>query len=99
MNIFAIVFQSVALALVLVTTLISQKSTRSEFAISLFFQNGLFFPLIIISGFFGSDSSHAVLLFIFIIFHPPDVHPFQQVFSHPVVFEEEVLHAVGRGRD
>jgi malate permease and related proteins len=64
------VFQAVALALVLVTTPLSQKSTRSEFALSLFFQNGLFFPIIVISGLFGAGSSYAVLLFIFILFHP-----------------------------
>lgn len=63
-------FQAVALTLVLGSRFLSQKSTRSEFALSLFFQNGLFFPLIVISGLFGSDSSHGVLLFIFILFHP-----------------------------
>jgi predicted permease len=63
-------FQSMSLALVFVTTRLSQKSTRAEFAISLFFQNGLFFPLIVISGLFGSSSPYAVLLFIFILFHP-----------------------------
>jgi malate permease and related proteins len=63
-------FQALSLGLVLVTRPISQKRTRSEFALSLFYQNGLFFPLIVISGLFGSNSSHAVVLFIFILFHP-----------------------------
>jgi malate permease and related proteins len=63
-------FQSASFALVLATGFISQKSTRGEFALSLFFQNGLFFPLIVISGLFGAGSPYAVLLFIFGIFHP-----------------------------
>ncbi len=63
-------FQCVALALVFATGFFSQKTTRSEFALSLFFQNGLFFPLIIITGLFGAGSPYAVQLFIFILFHP-----------------------------
>jgi malate permease and related proteins len=63
-------FQAVTLALIFGVAPLSRKSTRSEFAISLFFQNGLFFPLIVIGGLFGSDSPYAVLLFIFILFHP-----------------------------
>jgi malate permease and related proteins len=63
-------FQSVSFLLVLVTGYMSQKSTRGEFGISLLFQNGLFFPLIVISGLFGAGSPYAVLLFIFGIFHP-----------------------------
>ena len=49
---------------------ISQKETRREFAISLFYQNGIFFPLAIITGLFGSDSAYLVMLFLFISFHP-----------------------------
>jgi malate permease and related proteins len=63
-------FTAIALALVCVAMFLSQKSTRGEFALSLFFQNGLFFPLIVIGGLFGAGSPYAVQLFIFIIFHP-----------------------------
>ena len=35
-------FSSIALALSLITMFVSKKETRHEFAISLFFQNGLF---------------------------------------------------------
>jgi malate permease and related proteins len=63
-------FECVALALVFASAFVSGKSTRSEFALSLFFQNGLFFPLIVITGLFGAGSPYAVQLFIFIIFHP-----------------------------
>ena len=48
---------------------ISQKKTRREFAITLFYQNGIFFPLAILSGMFGTDSSYIVLLFLFTIFY------------------------------
>jgi predicted permease len=65
-----VLFALVSLALTIITMFISRKSTRSEFALSLFFQNGLFFPLIILSGLFGAGSPYAVQLFIFIIFHP-----------------------------
>ena len=63
-------FAVVALALTLLTAFLSQKSTRREFALSLFYQNGLFFPLIVMTGLFGAGSSYAVQLFIFVIFHP-----------------------------
>jgi malate permease and related proteins len=63
-------FECVAILLVLVAKSISQKETRGEFALSLFFQNGFFFPLIVISGLFGPSSPYVVQLFIFIIFFP-----------------------------
>lgn len=66
-----LLFSVVALCLTLITMFASQKNTRSEFAISLFFQNGIFFPLIIIGGIFGRQTPYLVQLFIFIIFHPP----------------------------
>ncbi len=65
-----LLFSVTALVLTLITMFLSQKSTRSEFALSTYFQNGIFFPLIVISGLFGSESTYAVQLFIFIIFHP-----------------------------
>ena len=65
-----LVFSAIALALSLVTMFVSAKTTRREFAISLFFQNGIFFPLIIISGIFGPTNSYTPILFIFIAFHP-----------------------------
>ena len=36
----------------------------------MFFQNGLFFPIIIITGLFGTGSPYLVQLFIFIMLHP-----------------------------
>jgi predicted permease len=63
-------FAAVSLVLTLITMFLSNKETRGEFALNLFFQNGLFMPLIIISGIFGTDSSYIPQLYIFIIFHP-----------------------------
>ena len=63
-------FTAFSLILTLITTFISQKNTRGEFAINLFFQNGLFFPLIIISGIFGTDVPYIPQLYIFIMLHP-----------------------------
>jgi malate permease and related proteins len=63
-------FEVVAFCLTLFAVFVSQRSTRSEFALSLFFQNGFFFPFIVVTGLFGSSSPYAVQLFIFILFHP-----------------------------
>ena len=64
------VYAAISFVLSLVTSLISRKDTRSEFIINLFFQNGLFFPLIIIGGVFGQDAPYLPQLYIFIILHP-----------------------------
>lgn len=66
-----LLFSVVALLLTLITMFASKKDTRSEFALSLFFQNGIFLPLIIIGGLFGRGTPYLVTLFIFMIFHPP----------------------------
>jgi malate permease and related proteins len=63
-------FATVSLALTFITSLISKKETHSEFAMNLFFQNGLFMPLILIGSIFGADSPFIPQLYIFIIFHP-----------------------------
>jgi malate permease and related proteins len=63
-------FSIVVLALSLITAFLARKEFRSEFAISLFFQNGIFFPLIIITGLFGVNSPYLVLLFLFIFIMP-----------------------------
>lgn len=63
-------FAGISLVLTFITMFVSRKDTRGEFAMSLFFQNGLFFPLIIISGVFGTDAAYLPQLYIFIIIHP-----------------------------
>ena len=64
------VFAAISLILTLITMFLSNKDTRGEFAINLFYQNGLFFPLIIIVGIFGQDAPYLPQLYIFIILHP-----------------------------
>jgi hypothetical protein len=51
-------------------SLLSRRGTRREFAVSLFFQNALFFPLAILTGVFGADSPYVVDLFFFILLFP-----------------------------
>jgi len=63
-------FAFVTLLLTFLASFISQKGTRSEFAITLFFQNAIFFPLIVINGIFGKETPLIAQLFIFIILHP-----------------------------
>jgi len=63
-------FAVISLILTLITMFVSRKDTRGEFAINLFYQNGLFFPLIVLSGIFGTDTPYLPQLYIFIILHP-----------------------------
>jgi predicted permease len=63
-------FAGLSLILTLITMFVSDKETRGEFAINLFYQNGLFFPLIIISGIFGPNTSYLPQLYVFVILHP-----------------------------
>lgn len=49
---------------------ISRPENRREFAVSLFFQNGLFFPYAVIVGLYGPDSPLTVDLFLFTLFYP-----------------------------
>jgi len=63
-------FAAISLILTLITMFVANKATRGEFAINLFYQNGLFFPLIVISGIFGVDAPYLPQLYIFIMLHP-----------------------------
>jgi len=65
-----VAFAAMALVLSLATMFFSAKATRREFALTLFFQNGLFFPYIIMNGIFGPTSPYTAVLFIFIALHP-----------------------------
>jgi malate permease and related proteins len=65
-----LVFSALSLLLSLLGMFASTKATRREFAASLFFQNGLFFPFVIITGIFGPTNPYSAILFIFIAFHP-----------------------------
>jgi predicted permease len=63
-------FTVVALALSLSSSFLVRKEIRAEFTIGLFYQNGLFLPILIIEGLFGGDNPYLVPLFLFVIFHP-----------------------------
>jgi len=65
-----LVFTAIALVLTFICRYISARETRGEFGLSLFFQNGIFFPLIILSGIFSTTTPFIAQLFIFIMFHP-----------------------------
>jgi len=62
-------FTVLSAGLTFIFMFVSQKKTRREFAISLFYQNGIFFPLAILTGMFGDDSSYVIFLFLFALFY------------------------------
>jgi len=64
-------FTGISLCLTLLFMFVSEKSTRREFALSLFYQNAIFFPLAILVGMFPEDPSYLVYLFFFTILYPP----------------------------
>ena len=63
-------FMACTAVLTLLSMLVARKDTRREFAISLYYQNAIFFPLAIITGMYGEDSPYLVFLFLFTIFYP-----------------------------
>lgn len=63
-------FTAVALVLSLLASFLVGKEMRGEFASSLFYQNGLFFPILILGGIFGQGSSYLVPLFLFTVLYP-----------------------------
>ncbi len=65
-----VVFTGIAALLTGMFMFASKKTTRREFAMSLFLHNGLFFPLAILAGMFGASSPYLVSLFLFMIFYP-----------------------------
>ena len=68
-----IFFTLISLSLTLIFRYVSNKKTRREFSISLFYQNAIFFPLAILTGMFqgGKLENYQVYLFFFTIFYPP----------------------------
>ncbi len=65
-----VVFTLLAAGLSFLSMFASHKKTRREFAISLFFQNGLFFPLAILPGIFPDEPIYLAYLFLFMLFFP-----------------------------
>ena len=70
MPLWWLLFMGIIALLTIVFSYISKLETRSEFRISLFYQNAIFFPLAILSGMFGDASIYIVYLFLFTLFYP-----------------------------
>ncbi len=64
------VFTLIAFCLTHLFMLISAKKSRAEFGLSLFYQNGIFFPLAILTGMFQPAEDYVVALFLFTLFFP-----------------------------
>lgn len=64
-------FTALSLGLTTIFMFASKKTNRREFAVSLFFQNAIFFPLAILTGIYPNDPSYVLYLFFFTVFYPP----------------------------
>ena len=62
-------FTIIAFIITLIGVIFAKKEKKREFGISLFYQNGIFFPLAIIAGMFGRNSNYMIDLFLFMIFY------------------------------
>ncbi len=92
-----LVFTIIAAMLTIIFMFISQKKTRREFAITLFFQNGLFIPLVVLSGIFPTDSSYQITLFLFMLFFPMLLFNSYQLFFKKQDFTlnwKKILHQI-----
>jgi len=91
-------FTLIAGGLTFIFMFVSKKDYRREFAISLFYQNGIFFPLAILVGIFPNDPSYQVHLFFFIIFYPPlffsTYHFFFKEKSKKAIDLKKIFHPV-----
>ncbi len=63
-------FTLVSLALAFLTSFLVKKEFRGEFITGLWYQNAIFFPLLIISGLFSQPSEYLVTLFLFAFIQP-----------------------------
>lgn len=63
-------FTVIAAGITSISSFTSTKKIRREFALALFYQNGIFFPIALLGGMFGSDSLYVTSLFIFTLLYP-----------------------------
>jgi predicted permease len=63
-------FLVVSLVFSILGSFLTKKEYRGEFTTALFYQNGLFFPIIILVGLFGAQNSYLPALFLFVFLHP-----------------------------
>ncbi len=73
MPVWWLAFSAISLGLSIATSFLIKKGSRGEFVMSLVFQNGIFFPLIIISGLFKNPQSYLVVVFLFLILQPSTI--------------------------
>jgi len=80
-------FIGVSLPLSLFCSLMISRHHRREFAMGLFYQNALFFPLVIVTGVFGPRDPYLVTLFLLMFLHPT------MIFStYPLFFPKKNAH-------
>jgi malate permease and related proteins len=70
MPIWWVGFAIIALVLALLSSFWVKKEFRGEFITGVWFQNGLFFPILILIGMFGAQNPYLPLLFLFVFLHP-----------------------------
>ena len=83
-------FTAIVLAMSLSASLLVRREIRSEFTIGLFYQNGLFFPILIIGGIFGQGNPYLVPLFLFVIFYPSMVFSTYTLFFRKSVQKQKL---------
>jgi malate permease and related proteins len=70
MPIWWVGFLLISLTLSLLSSFLVKKEFRGEFITGAWFQNGLFFPILILIGLFGTQNPYLPLLFLFVFLHP-----------------------------
>jgi len=76
---------------------VSYKPIRREFALALFYQNGIFFPVAILGELFGGDSIYLTSLFVFVLVYPAFFfNTYPLIFGQPIrTFQwKKILHPV-----
>lgn len=79
-----VAFTSVSFVLCHLFKFLSPRAYRGEFAMTLFFQNAVFIPLIIVHKMYGPESPYLVDLFLFAIFYSPFFFNFNHIFFEGV---------------
>lgn len=100
MPIWWMLFTAIAACLTFIFMFISKRHTRREFAISLFYQNGIFFPLAILVGMFPGEQSttYIVYLFFFTLLYPAFFFSTYNFFfgkiNHKAIDWRKIIHPV-----
>ncbi len=68
MPLWWVLFTAIAFILTMLFSFLAKKQTRSEFRVTMFYQNTLFIPIALISGVYGENSHYLVDLFLFSLF-------------------------------